>query len=60
VPLKAKSVGGLKLSDMKDWEARRPVYTVLATDKYRALTGTSPRPWREAVAEYVKSFYANK
>jgi dTDP-4-dehydrorhamnose reductase len=60
VALKASSVGPLKLSDMKNWVAPRPVYTVLATDKYRALTGASPRPWREAVAEYVKSFYTNK
>jgi dTDP-4-dehydrorhamnose reductase len=60
VPLKAKTVGALKLSDMKNWVARRPAYTVLSTQKYRALTGLSPRPWRDAVADYVRSFYSNK
>jgi dTDP-4-dehydrorhamnose reductase len=60
VPLKAKMVGALKLSDMKNWLARRPVYTVLSTQKYRALTGLWPRPWRDAVADYVKSSYSNK
>jgi len=60
VLLQAKTVGALKLSEMKNWVARRPVYTVLATDKYSALTGASPRSWRDAVADYVKSFYANK
>jgi dTDP-4-dehydrorhamnose reductase len=60
VPLKTRTVGALKLSEMKNWVARRPVYTVLATDKYRHLTGASPRPWREAVADYVKSFYRKK
>jgi dTDP-4-dehydrorhamnose reductase len=60
VPLKAETVGALRLSDMKNWVARRPIYTVLATDKYRALTGASPRSWRDAVADYIKSFYANK
>jgi dTDP-4-dehydrorhamnose reductase len=60
VPLKANTVGALKLADMKNWIARRPVYSVLATEKYRALTRASPRSWREAVADYVKNFYANK
>ena len=57
IPLKAKAVGALKLSDMKDWIARRPVYSVLSTAKYIAITGTTPRNWRDAVGEYVKSFY---
>jgi dTDP-4-dehydrorhamnose reductase len=56
--LKAQTVGTLKLSDMKNWVARRPVYTVLSTEKYRGLTGTSPRPWRDAVAEYVRDYVA--
>jgi dTDP-4-dehydrorhamnose reductase len=57
IPLKAKAVGALKLSDMKDWIARRPVYSVLSTAKYIAITGTTPRNGRDAVGEYVKSFY---
>jgi dTDP-4-dehydrorhamnose reductase len=70
VPLKAKTVAPLKLSDMTrlrqgsggqaNWVARRPVYTVLSTEKYRALTGLSPRSWRDAVADYVKTSYSNK
>ena len=60
VPLKATRVGATTLADMKNWVARRPVYTVLAVEKYRTLTGLSPRPWRDAVADYVKSFYRHK
>jgi dTDP-4-dehydrorhamnose reductase len=60
VPLQATTVGALKLSDMTNWVARRPVYSVLSTQKYSALTGLSPRPWRDAVADYVKSAYSNK
>lgn len=55
VPLKAKTVGALKLSDMRDWVARRPVYSVLSTAKFAALTGSRPRSWREAVADYLRS-----
>ena len=60
VPLKAKTVGALKLSDMKDWVARRPVYSVLSTVKYQALTGIKPRSWREAVADYIERSYSKK
>jgi dTDP-4-dehydrorhamnose reductase len=58
LPLKAKTVGAIKLDDMKNWIARRPVYTVLSSAKYTALSGVSPRPWRDAVGEYVREFVA--
>jgi dTDP-4-dehydrorhamnose reductase len=60
IPLKARTVGALKLSDMKNWIARRPVYSVLSTAKYIELTGTPPRAWREAVADYITRFYSKK
>ena len=56
VPLKAKTVAPLKLGDMKSFIARRPVYSVLSTTKFRSLTGAPPRSWRDAVAEYVRDF----
>jgi dTDP-4-dehydrorhamnose reductase len=60
LPLKARAVEPLKLSDMKNFVARRPVYSVLSTEKYIAITGTTPRNWRDAVGEYVKAFYSPK
>ena len=60
VPIKARTVGPLKLNDMQDWIARRPVYSVLSTAKYAQLTGTPPRTWREAVADYIRRFYSKK
>src|SRR5215471_10138720 len=60
IPLKARTVGALKLSDMKNWVARRPVYSVLSSAKFTVLTGTPPRAWREAVADYITRFYAKK
>ena len=35
------------------YPAPRPAYGVLSKERYRAVTGTSPRPWEEAVGEYI-------
>jgi len=60
IALKAKIVDALKLADMKNWSARRPVYSVLSTAKYSVLTDVSSRAWRDAVADYIRRFYSHK
>lgn len=35
--------------------AARPAYSVLCTAKYTALTGKTPRPWVQALREYIFS-----
>jgi dTDP-4-dehydrorhamnose reductase len=60
LPLKAKAVGALKLTDMKNWRARRPIYSVLSTTKYISITGRTPRGWRDAVADYIRRSYSKK
>lgn len=60
IPLKAKTVGALKLADMKNWVAPRPVHSVLSTVKYQTLTGITPRSWRDAVADYIERSYSKK
>lgn len=52
---RAHHVGALRLDQMKNFVARRPVNTVLSTEKFTQLTGCTPRPWQEAVEEYVRS-----
>jgi dTDP-4-dehydrorhamnose reductase len=57
IPLKARTVAAIKMADMKDWIARRPVYSVLGTEKFFSLTGKTPRNWRDAVGDYIKNYY---
>jgi dTDP-4-dehydrorhamnose reductase len=56
VPLKGRTVAALKLADMKNFIARRPPYTVLSTERFRTVTGVTPRHWRDAVGDYVRSY----
>jgi dTDP-4-dehydrorhamnose reductase len=58
IPLKAETVEPLKLSEMEHFIARRPVFSVLSTAKFAQISGQPPRPWREAVADYIKRFYS--
>lgn len=53
IPMKTRRIGASSLADMKSFIAKRPVYSVLSSAKYEALTGVKPRPWQEAVAEFV-------
>lgn len=34
--------------------AKRPCYSVLATEKFTQITGKQPRPWKEAIGEYFE------
>jgi dTDP-4-dehydrorhamnose reductase len=60
ISVKAKTVGALTLADMKNWVARRPVYSVLSNSKYTQLTGTAPRSWRDAASDYIERSYSKK
>ena len=41
-------------SQQRGAPARRPTYSVLALDRFQALTGWRPRPWQQALAAYLR------
>ena len=60
MPLKARTVGPLKMADLKAFIAKRPPNTAMSTARLTKLTGVKPRDWREAVREYITRHVAAK
>jgi dTDP-4-dehydrorhamnose reductase len=58
--MKATKVDPVALSAMTNFLARRPVYTVLGTEKFARVAGKPPRDWHDAVEEYVRVHVAQK
>jgi dTDP-4-dehydrorhamnose reductase len=56
ISMKARTIGASSLAEMKSFIAKRPVYSVLSSAKYAALTGRTPRPWQETVSDYVRDY----
>ena len=57
VRFKAREVQPITLDSMATFLARRPVYTLMATEKFLRTTGLSARSWRDAVRDFVKKKY---
>ena len=55
LPLKARTAEPIPLSALKVFVAPRPPHTVMSTAKLTAVTGAVPRPWQDALDEYLES-----
>ena len=56
--LRTNHVAPIRLADMKQFIAPRPVFSMLSTRKLAAATGITPRHWHEALREYIFKKYA--
>lgn len=53
LPLKTRVAEPIPLSALKTFVAPRPPHTVMSTSKLQAVSGAVPRPWRDALDEYL-------
>lgn len=58
LPLKCRTLQPLKVAEMPGFLAARPIHTAMDTTRLAALTGLRLRPWREALAEYIRAYHA--
>lgn len=58
LPLRTTKVGGIPLSQMKQFIAPRPVFSILSTSKLASATGITPRHWHDALRDYIFEKYA--
>jgi len=56
--LRTSHVRPISLKSMTSFVAPRPVYTVMNHQKYRDITGVSPRLWKEAVRAHVQARFS--
>jgi dTDP-4-dehydrorhamnose reductase len=59
VELRARTVAPLKMADLKAFIAKRPPYTVMSTAKLTRLSDLHPRPWQDAVEDYLRRSFAS-
>ena len=57
LPLIAREVAPFSMEGFAEFKAVRPPFTVLATDRFESITGRKPRPWQDALADYVRAKY---
>ncbi|MEI6871022.1 MAG: dTDP-4-dehydrorhamnose reductase, partial [Verrucomicrobiota bacterium] len=55
VHLKTTTVGGVPMSSIKAFIAKRPVYTAMDTQKLARLARIEPRSWKDAVQAHVQN-----
>jgi dTDP-4-dehydrorhamnose reductase len=58
VPLRTRVVEGVSRLHLAAFKAVRPEFTSLDTSKFTRLTGITPRPWREALEDYLRKKFA--
>ena len=57
LPIKTRTVLPVSRHDFPAFKARRPAHTEFDTTRFEELSGTTPRPWQEALEEYLRLKY---
>ncbi len=56
-PLRCRQLTPQRLTEMDAFIAPRPLHTAMSVEALTAATGLRPRPWREALADYLTTYY---
>jgi dTDP-4-dehydrorhamnose reductase len=56
LPVKTVEVAPLEMKSMEAFVAERPIYTVMSTRRFTDTVHITPRPWQDAVREYLRDF----
>jgi dTDP-4-dehydrorhamnose reductase len=57
VSLRCRTLSPQRCAQMPGFLAERPVYTGMDTSSLATLTGQPIRPWQDALAEYINTYY---
>ena len=57
--LKTRTVDAVSRNSFPAFKAERPEFTAFDTTKYQSLSGTTPRPWQEALEVYLRKAIAS-
>ena len=60
VPLKCRTLQPQRCAEMPGFLAERPVHTGMDTSRLQELTGQPVRPWRDALAHYIGTYYGRQ
>jgi dTDP-4-dehydrorhamnose reductase len=59
LPLKAFKVVPVPLAGFSSFKARRPIHTEFDTTRFQEMSGIKPRPWQDALEEYLMQKYSD-
>jgi len=57
LPIRARHVDPLSRIGFAAFKAERPEFTAFDTSRFEKLSGISPRPWQEALQDYLRRQY---
>jgi dTDP-4-dehydrorhamnose reductase len=55
--LRCRTLAVQSVADMEKFQAKRPANTAMDVSQITAATGLPPRPWREALHDYLRAYY---
>lgn len=58
IPLRESRVQPMPLSSVAEFKAARPTHTAMSHDRLADLLGYAPRPWPDALRDYLRDYHA--